>query len=147
MISIDDAARTPGAYLLRVGTRIGHIVISQGNGDTIEAMGRNYGVREGKAGGRRWTMGVLPSGIEYIKGSAVEVQPPGVIFRLTSPRMQGEPILVIQRALLRAGFNPIDLDGIYGSETANAVMRFQTAKGLVEDSEVGPQTLLALGVR
>ena len=146
-IDIDTAAMIPGAAVLRVGQRIGHLVISDGKGGTVEAAGAAYGVIRSTLANRRWTCGVLVPGIDYEQGSPVPVAPPGIIYRVTDPPMRGDGVTEIQRALLRAGFNPKDLDGIYGSQTVNAVIKFQRAKGLVVDGEVGPQTLHALGVR
>lgn len=147
-VEIELAARTPGAFLLRVGQRIGHIVISDGTGGTIEAKGAAYGVVRDKIGGRRWDYGILVPGISYESGEIQPVaQPSTTIYRLTIPRMAGAEVEEIQRALLRAGYNPGDLDQIYGPQTCNAVIRFQRAKGLVADGEVGPITLAALGVR
>jgi cell wall-associated NlpC family hydrolase len=73
IISIDDAARIPGAILVRApgdGARVGHVAISTGDGDTIEAMSPKDGVRTGSVKGstskpRHWTLAVLPPGIEY----------------------------------------------------------------------------------
>lgn len=54
-MSIDQAIRTRGALLFRIGGEFNHVVISLGNGSTIEAMGSAYGVCIGGTGGRGWT--------------------------------------------------------------------------------------------
>jgi peptidoglycan hydrolase-like protein with peptidoglycan-binding domain len=59
--------------------------------------------------------------------------------------MQGEDIRRIQRRLLRLGFGPLDVDGIFGPDTDAAVRRFQAARGLDVDGIVGPRTREALG--
>jgi N-acetylmuramoyl-L-alanine amidase len=151
IIPVDEAMSIPGACLLRVGARIGHIVICQGrqNSDgwlTIEAAGAAYGVLQLNVENRRWDMGVLVPGIDYDRAFPGPVTPAPKVFRMTSPPMRGDEVAEIQRALLRAGFNPYDLDGVYGPQTVNAVIQFQRAKGLVADGEVGPVTLHALGV-
>ncbi len=52
----------------------------------------------------------------------------------------GQEVRAIQR-LLRDKFNyTIQVDGIFGPDTANAVKDFQTANGLTVDGIVGPQT-------
>jgi uncharacterized protein (TIGR02594 family) len=53
-------------------------------------------------------------------------------------------ILAIQTALRRAGFDPGELDGIWGRDTIGAVKRFQASKGLKIDGTVGVDTRAAL---
>jgi cell wall-associated NlpC family hydrolase len=53
VMSVDTAIRTRGALLYHPG----HIVISLGNGSTVEAMGSAYGVCIGSASGRGFTSG------------------------------------------------------------------------------------------
>jgi hypothetical protein len=60
-ISVDQALRTRGALLFRPG----HVAISLGDGRTIEARGRNYGVNIFPANGRGWTAGALIPGLKY----------------------------------------------------------------------------------
>lgn len=59
-MSVEEAMRTPGALLFRSGNP-NHIAISLGDGRTIEARGRRYGVGIFDANGRGWTRaGVIP---------------------------------------------------------------------------------------
>lgn len=71
---------------------------------------------------------------------------------LNSPVMRqgekGEPVAIVQRALLDLGYlMPITTkktgfpDGIYGVETANVVLQFQKKHGLGTDGITGTQTL------
>jgi peptidoglycan hydrolase-like protein with peptidoglycan-binding domain len=53
-------------------------------------------------------------------------------------------ILEIQTALNKQGFNPGDVDGVWGRRTMLAVKAFQQARGLKPDGVVGPLTLRAL---
>ena len=53
-------------------------------------------------------------------------------------------ISVIQLALKRAGFLDGEIDGIFGSDTRNAVIAFQKAASLSPDGIVGPKTYAAL---
>jgi N-acetylmuramoyl-L-alanine amidase len=148
-ISVDLAAQTPGAMVLRYPQTglIGHIVISDGRGGTVEAHSRNTGVIRGRLTGRRWDTGVLVPGIEYTqRAQPISVAPPNLIFRITSPLTTGAKVKEIQSKLKAEGFNPGKIDGIYGLKTVAAVNAFQITKGLVPDGEVGSETAAALGI-
>jgi len=149
-ITVAGAARTPGAAVLRVplaGQVIGHIVISDGKGGTVEAHSTNRGVIRDTLDGRRWDMGVLVPGIDYSRDPEPrKVAAPAVLYRLTSPRMKGPAIRQIQEALRARGLDPGEPDGIFGGQTFAAVRAFQLTHGLVPDGEVGAQTAAALAV-
>lgn len=148
-IDIESAASIPGAAVLRIPQPglIGHIVFSDGKGNTVEAHSRSTGVIRGKLSGRRWDMGVLVPGIEYTPLSDPRPVPqPLLVLRLTNPQMQGKLVRDVQRALKESGFNPGKIDGIYGPNTVAAVNAFQVTNGLVADGEVGVQTAKALGI-
>ncbi len=59
----------------------------------------------------------------------------------------GGTVRQIQQKLSDLGYYGYTVDGIYGSRTAEAVKRFQRAKGLTVDGVCGTQTLKALGIR
>jgi hypothetical protein len=143
-ISVQDAAKTPGAAIVRVGgiDLIGHVVISNGYGMTVEAHSTKLGVIMSSLDHRRWDFGVLVPWIEYVVTAPIlpTIKKPGKIYRWTKPMMQGDKIKEIQRAL---GIEP---DGFYGSKTFNAVRAFQKNSDLVADGEVGPTTAAKLGV-
>jgi len=150
IIPIEEAARTPGAAVLRVpqGHASGHIVISDGNGGTVEAHSPADGVVQLGLAGRRWDTGILIREVTYTQGSALAVPPPdAIIYRLTLPMMTGDKVRQIQQALAAKGFNPGSLDGEFGPHTHAAVVAFQLSQGLVPDGEVGPQTAAALGIQ
>lgn len=147
----EEAARTAGAMVLRVprqGAR-GHIVISDGQGGTVEAHSPQRGVIAYTLSGRRWDMGVLVPGIRYRRRRAkARVAPPRtVIYRLRRPLMRDPTVKKIQQALKRAGFHPGTIDGVFGEMTQAAVVALQAARGLAPDGEVGPLTARALGVK
>lgn len=56
---------------------------------------------------------------------------------------RGNEVKELQTALNRAGSN-LDVDGIFGKETYNAVIAFQTAHGLTVDGIAGAETWTAL---
>jgi len=58
--------------------------------------------------------------------------------------MASERIRRIQQALKDNGFDPGDVDGIWGRNTIAAVRQFQGQKGLKIDGVVGPNTTAAL---
>jgi N-acetylmuramoyl-L-alanine amidase len=147
-ISVNEAARTPGAAILRIprGNANGHIVLSDGAGGTIEAMSPTQRVRRHTISNRRWDIGILVPGITYEEGEGGNVNEPPTVYRITSPFMRGEMVRKIQQALVEAEVNPGSIDGIYGPKTEAAVLGFQLQKGLVPDGEVGPETAAALGI-
>ncbi len=148
LISVGQAATTPGAFLLRVaeGNSVGHVVISAGNGKTVEAHSTKRGVIEGSSDGRRWHTGVLVPRIDVTQREPEPVRRPGLTLRVRSPLMKGDIVKDVQRALKALGFHSGPTDGVYGPQTAAAVQAFQASKRLVVDGEVGRSTARALGV-
>jgi N-acetylmuramoyl-L-alanine amidase len=73
-----------------------------------------------------------------VKGVSVELP--------LGPGDEGDFVREIQQELIKAGFSlPIyGADGIYGSETERAVMKFQSKYGLLVDGLVGQNTLAKL---
>lgn len=67
VISVARGEQTRGALLFRLhgGGADSHVVISLGDGRTVEAMGRAWGVVESKSAGRGWTQAGLVPGLRY----------------------------------------------------------------------------------
>ncbi|MEH2253147.1 glycoside hydrolase family protein [Nostoc sp.] len=59
--------------------------------------------------------------------------------------IQGDDVIKLQKALVRAGFS-LEVDGYFGNDTNVAVKQFQQKKGLTVDGNAGPKTLQALGL-
>jgi hypothetical protein len=149
IISLDDAARTPGAAVLRFPqvSAAGHIVLSDGLGGTVEAHSPADGVVKLKLAERRWDTAILIPGVTYSAGSPIPLAPPPTtIYRLTQPIMTGNTVKEIQDALLAKGFDPGIPDGKFGPHTNAAVVAFQLSQGMLPDGEVGPGTATKLGI-
>ena len=59
---------------------------------------------------------------------------------------RGEEVKQIQTKLKRWGYYNGSIDGIYGTQTLNAVKYFQRKNGLTQDGVAGPKTLSAMGI-
>jgi N-acetylmuramoyl-L-alanine amidase len=154
-ITVEEARRTAGAFILRVPTTAtGHIVVSDGKGGTIEAMGKAYGVRRGPVSGRVWDFGILVPWISYGAAPAQqtgplhpEEPPPSetVLVLRRNDHMTPDPrVEALQRALAASGHDPGPIDGEFGPLTETAVYEYQAENKLFVDGEVGPETGRAL---
>jgi N-acetylmuramoyl-L-alanine amidase len=65
--------------------------------------------------------------------------------KLTDSLMQGDDVLQLQNALVKAGFT-LKLDKFFGNDTHNTVKAFQKQAGLTDDGVVGSRTRQALGL-
>ena len=59
---------------------------------------------------------------------------------------RGSEVTQIQKKLKRWGYYSGSVDGIYGTQTVNAVKYFQRKNGLTADGIAGPATLKAMGI-
>ena len=57
---------------------------------------------------------------------------------------RGPEVQELQRLLVKWGYNPGPIDGIFGAKTEQAVLQFQRDRGLTADGIVGPITWRAL---
>jgi N-acetylmuramoyl-L-alanine amidase len=65
---------------------------------------------------------------------------------LSSMGSRGAEVTAIQEKLKERGLYNGSVDGIYGTATKNAVIKFQKQQGLSVDGIAGPQTLKKLGI-
>lgn len=65
-------------------------------------------------------------------------------YPLVKQGRKGVYVLVLQDALTDLGYGPGALDGIFGPNTKNAVIRYQKNKGLAQDGIVGCNTWRAI---
>jgi len=67
-------------------------------------------------------------------------------FALSRYGSRGDEVRTIQTKLKAWGYYKGAVDGIYGSQTVEAVRYFQRKNGLVVDGIAGPKTLAAMGI-
>ena len=68
------------------------------------------------------------------------------VIALSKYGSRGEEVTQIQTKLKRWGYYNGSVDGIYGSQTMNAVKYFQSKNGLTVDGIAGTKTLQAMGI-
>lgn len=80
-------------------------------------------------------------------GSSDQSEPaPALAEVLSRLGSRGDEVRSIQKKLKELGYYSGSVDGIYGSNTQNAVKAFQRNCGLTVDGIAGPKTLLYLGL-
>ena len=114
------------------GGRAVHVGFAIDGDRVIEAKGRDVGVVESRISG--WDRFGRPP--FYASRE----------LRLTYPYMRGDDVRELQRALKEQGYDPGQIDGIFGKKTERAVKRFQKASGLKADGIAGRRTFFALGL-
>ncbi len=83
-------------------------------------------------------IGILISVLFLVKNMSVET--------LSKYGSRGNEVTQIQTKLKRWGYYKGNVDGIYGSQTVEAVKYFQRKNGLTVDGIAGPNTLKAMGI-
>ena len=120
------------AFRIRNGRAV-HVGYAIGHDRVVEAKGRDDGVVESCVDG--WDRFGRPRFFE-----------PSRELKLTTPYMRGSDVSALQSALKERGYDPGQIDGVYGKKTARAVRRFQKDNGLKTDGIAGRQTQEALGL-
>jgi cell wall-associated NlpC family hydrolase len=138
IIPFARAVRIQGALLFRHRGKDGHVAVSLGNGSTIEARGRAYGVNTFQTARRVWTAAALVPGLKYEPPADNFPRWPGR-FLTQPPQMRGRDVQVWQRRMLARGWR-IPTNGVYGPNTELVCRRFQQEKGLLVDGIVGHDT-------
>ncbi len=82
----------------------------------------------------------------FLIGLVTNLSGTGSVMTLSKYGSRGDEVRQIQTRLKELGYNPGTIDGIYGTNTQNAVKSFQRDKGLSADGIAGPKTLKALGI-
>lgn len=70
----------------------------------------------------------------------------GSVQTLSKVGSQGSEVKQIQTKLRDMGYYSGSIDSVFGTQTRNALVRFQRAKGLTPDGIAGSRTLSALGI-
>lgn len=70
----------------------------------------------------------------------------GSVSTLSKYGSQGTEVKQVQTKLKSLGFYTGSVDSVYGTQTKDAVTRFQRSKGLTADGIAGTKTLAALGI-
>lgn len=154
-LTVPTAMKTRGALLFHGdGTGVGrdaitHVAVSLGDGTTIEARGRLYGVGTWAAAGRFQFAGKVPK-LDYRVRPAVPIPAPkkppfpGKVLTLKDPFMSGFGIATAERRLRDLGFYKGAIDDIFGRMMDKSVRAFQARKGLHIDGDIGKITWGAL---
>lgn len=132
-IPVEQAGRVRGALLFRIDEGPGndHVAISLGDGNTIEARGKRYGVNVFSTASRRWTDAGLIPGLDQHDRELREGD-------------RGDDVRWVQRRLQMHGTDPGPADGVFGKRTDRAVRKFQGKHDLEVDGIVGAKTHEAL---
>lgn len=154
-MTVATAMRTRGALLFHgdgTGTgrdAITHVAVSLGDGTTIEARGRLWGVGTWAAAGRFQFAGKVPK-LNYAVKPLVAIPAPkappfpGKILTLKSPFMTGYGIATAERRLRDLGFYKGAIDDIFGNMMDRSVRAFQSRRHLTVDGDIGKITWGAL---
>ena len=136
----------------------GHVGVYIGNGEVIEARGFAYGVVKTKLAGRPWKNWAYMPLLDYSQhedehqeNESADCQDVTelVYKRIVRKGAKGEDVVQLQKAMMKLGYElpRYGADGDCGTETVNAIMRFQTDNDLEVDGECGKNTYAALNKR
>jgi cell wall-associated NlpC family hydrolase len=134
-----EAVKIQGALLFKFssdpfsGDRPGtaHVAVSLGNGSTIEARGRKWGVGQFTSKGRKWTHAALIPGMDYREPTTKPDDPiPAWKRNITQPpMMRGEDVRTWQKKMKARGWT-IGVDSKYGEKSEKVCRQFQDEKNL-----------------
>lgn len=136
LVSVDRGIGTLGALLFRIKTTgTDHVAISLGNGSTIEAKGRKWGVLVASAQGRGWTHAAMIPGVQYVAPKPAPAAPP--VLKLGD---RGPAVTTLQRRLRAISGQP-PMTGVYDPPTYLAVTLLQRFAHLPETGQADAKTL------
>lgn len=133
--------------------RSGHVGIfykEDGKYYVIEAKGINYGTVKSKFVKSQWSAGLTFNYMQYeydtdvsINATAKTSNPYKVPTNLLKKGSVGEDVKWLQWELVESGYK-IDVDGIFGSQTNQALVSFQKSAKIEVDGIAGKETRKAL---
>lgn len=125
---LDKADCVPGDLVFRHnGTKISHVGAYIGDGQTIEAVGRDSGVVVSKLSSSYWNRAGRFPGL--VEASAVDEEYDEIetarTLTVQTPYLRGDDVKLLQKRLLALGYSvgATGADGVYGGNTADAVAR------------------------
>lgn len=96
---------------------------------------------------RKTILGLLLVGILLLFGLTVMLTPPKeALAAVLKKGSTGSQVKTVQTKLKSWGYYSGEIDGIYGSQTVQAVKYFQRKNGLTVDGIVGAKTAAAIGI-
>lgn len=119
--------------------RMVHTGVYMGDGTTVEARGHADGVVRGEVGDYPWTHWAILRGMACPDGAGL-LQARPVLRKGSKDK---EAVKELQRLLRAQGYS-LEIDGIFGTMTRQAVMSYQGTHGLARDGVVGEMTWAAL---
>lgn len=130
----------------------GHVGVYIGNGLVVEERGIDHGCIISKIGDVKWKYGLTFSWINYnIKTPVTNVtykkanpyKEPATLLSKGRKGMSVNDIKWLQYELVESGYK-ITIDGLFGSKTDEALIKFQKSAKLTADGICGPATRKAL---
>lgn len=120
-----------------------HTGLYIGNGEVIHAKGHASGVVRQSVRSANFTHYAVPKGLDIQnEGGKTEEEKS---MRTIRRGDKGLEVGALQKRLVELG-NDLDIDGVFGQKTENALRMFQASNGLTADGICGAKTWAALGV-
>ena len=145
-INKNDLSDIPvGAVLWKEG----HVGVYVGNGYLVEEMGIDYGCVKTKVKDRTFTHYLTCSYMSYSTKKTTTTTTAKTKNPYTKPTKtvkfgdSGKSVKWVQYELIEAGYN-INVDGVFGTATRNAVKKFQKSCKITVDGIVGTKTIAKL---
>lgn len=160
---IDKSNRSYGCWVFRLNTsgRATHIGYIVKDDYVIHAKGRKDGVVKEKFNSTYWHKVGIPTyfknEINQPSGAQPSAETPTTLpvapsaftgftraLKLTNPPMKGKDVKQLQTLLDKAGLG-MEIDGVFGKLTQDAVMEYQDNQDMIPDGIAGEKTITSLG--